>query len=131
MIFIDTNYFLRFLLGNVTSQQAQAKAVFQQAAEGKISLFTSAVVIFELYWVLVSVYHKDKGQVAKTLDGLLEMSFIEFEHYRVFNKAIPVYKESSLGLVDAFNLLYAISRGSDEFKTFDFKLSKKYSSLQS
>ena len=52
MIFIDTNYFLRFLLADISSQHNQAKTIFKQAASGKISLFTSAVVIFEIYWVL-------------------------------------------------------------------------------
>lgn len=128
MTFVDTNYFLRFLLGDVTPQQAQAKALFRQAAQGKVTLFTSAVVIFEIYWVLLSVYGKDKQQIAATLDELLNMSFIDFEHHMLLKKSIPLYKDSPLGLVDAFNLLYSKSRNGDDSKTFDIKLSKKFKS---
>lgn len=130
MTFIDTNYFLRFLLGDVTPQHDQAKALLRQAAEGKITLFTSAVVMFEIYWVLLSVYGKNKAQIAATLDSLLDMSFIDVEHHGLLKKSIPLYRESSLGFVDAFNLFYAKSRSSDDFKTFDIKLSKKFISLQ-
>lgn len=126
MIFIDTNYFLRFLLADISSQHNQAKAIFKQAAEGRISLFTSAVVIFEIYWVLLSVYEKNKVQVSATLDNLLDMAFIDFEHYELLKKSISIYNNSSLGLVDAFNLLYSKSLGAEDFKTFDAKLAKKF-----
>lgn len=129
MTFVDTNYFLRFLLGDVTPQQAQAKVLFRQAAEGKITLFTSAVVLFEIYWVLLSVYGKNKTEIAATLDSLLDMSFIDFEHHGLLKKSIPLYKDSPLGLVDAFNIYYSKFRSGDDFKTFDIKLAKKFTML--
>lgn len=126
MTFVDTNYFLRFLLADVSSQHKLAKALFQQAAEGKVSLFTSAVVIFEIYWVLLSVYSKSKDQITSTLDDLLDMSFIDFEHHSLLKQAVPIYKNTPLGLVDAFNLLYAQSQNAKDFKTFDIKLSRRF-----
>lgn len=129
MTFIDTNYFLRFILADVSPQHNLAKTVLRQAAEGNISLFTSAIVIFEIYWVLVSVYGKNKEQIASTLDNLLDMSFIDFEHHSLLKRSVSIYINSSLGLVDAFNLLYSKSHGAKDFKTFDIKLSKKFVSL--
>lgn len=126
MVFVDTNYFLRFLLADVSSQHQQAKAIFKQAAEGGISLFTSAVVIFEIYWVLLSVYDKNRDQVSTTLDNLLDMVFINFEHYELLKRSIPIYKDTALGLVDVFNLLYSKSLDAKDFKTFDIKLAKKF-----
>ncbi|MBI5358802.1 PIN domain-containing protein [Candidatus Amesbacteria bacterium] len=129
MTFVDTNYFLRFLLADVSSQRLLAKSLFQDAAEGKALLFTSSIVIFEIYWVLISVYGKDREQIAIVLNNLLDMSFIDFEHYSLLKRSIPLYKSTSLGLVDVFNLLYAKSAGAKNFKTFDLKLSKKFISL--
>ncbi len=126
MTFVDTNYFLRFLLADVSPQNKLAKVLFQQAARGKIHLFTSAVVIFEIYWVLLSVYGKDKDQIASILNNLLDMSFIDFEHHLMLKQAITIYKDSPLGLVDAFNLLYARSLSAKDFKTFDTKLSRRF-----
>ena len=126
MTFVDTNYFLRFLLADVSSQHKLAKILFQQAAGSKVSLFTSAVVIFEIYWVLLSVYGKNESQITSTLDNLLDMSFIDFEHHSLLKQAVSIYKDSPLGLVDAFDLLYARSLGAKDFKTFDTKLSRRF-----
>lgn len=129
MIFVDTNYFLRFLLADINPQHHQAKDLFKQAAKNKVSLFTSAVVIFEIYWVLLSAYAKNKEQIASILNSLLDMNFIDFEHYTLLKQSISIYKDSSLGLIDAFNILYSRSRKAKDFKTFDTKLFKKFTSL--
>ncbi|MEK7163842.1 MAG: PIN domain-containing protein [Patescibacteria group bacterium] len=129
MIFVDTNYFLRFLLADVSDQHQKARILFREAAEGKVNLFTSAIVIFETCWVLLSNYDKDKDQVAKVLNSLLDMNFIDFEHHNLLRQAVSIYKNSPLGFIDAFNLLYAKAKGAKELKTFDIKLSKKFISL--
>jgi len=38
MTFVDTNYFLRFLLADVESQHQTAKELFRNAALGKVKL---------------------------------------------------------------------------------------------
>lgn len=129
MIFIDTNYFLRFLLADIPIQHQKAKLTLREAASGKILLFTSAVVIFETHWVLLSAYNKNKEQVVTALDNILRMTFINFEHYSLLKQAVSIYGESTLGFVDVFNLLYSKSKGAKDFKTFDLKLSKKFTSL--
>ena len=53
MIFVDTNYFLRFLLEGKTEQQKIAVDLFKKASQGQIKLFTSTIDIFEIY----QVYH--------------------------------------------------------------------------
>src|SRR3989344_7244108 len=126
MTFIDTNYFLRFLLDDIPAQHNEARTTLKEAASGKLQLVTSAVVIFETHWVLLSAYSKNKEQVATALESILRMSFINSEHGSLLSQAVSVYKESSLGFVDAFNLLYAKSQGAKDFKTFDIKLSKKF-----
>ena len=56
MIFIDTNYFLRFLLKDNEKQFIEVKKLFEKAILGEIDLYTSLIVIFEIYWVLSSFY---------------------------------------------------------------------------
>ena len=51
-MFIDTNYFLRFLLNDVEHQHTEVKNLFLDASEGKADLITSTIVFFEVYWVL-------------------------------------------------------------------------------
>lgn len=126
MTFVDTNYFLRFLLGDNISQQEETKQIFLQAAEGKIELFTSLVVVFEIYWVLSSFYQRQKEEISKTLTDILNLEFIVLEEKEILRKAILFYKESNFDLEDSFNLTFAQFKKAKAFKTFDTKLQKVF-----
>src|SRR3990167_1086604 len=86
MIFVDTNYFLRFLLKDNSEQYSIAKNLFLSGAKGKTELFTSLIVFFEIYWVLKSYYEKNKDELNKTLNKILNLTFIVFhEKERLVN----------------------------------------------
>ena len=94
MIFVDTNYFLRFLLADQETQHATAKALFKKAAAGEVDLFTSLIVFFEVYWVLASFYKKQKSELVEKLEGLLCMTFIDYKDRDVLIGAVRVFKET-------------------------------------
>lgn len=129
MMFIDTNYFLRYLLNDISEQHEEAKKVFLAGSEGKAELMTSSVVIFEIVWVLGSFYGVEKRGVVEALGKILQLSFIELEERDIFAHALPLFEKTNLSLEDCYNIYYARSRGvkSDSFKTFDKKLEKEVS----
>lgn len=124
MVFIDTNYFLRFLLTDDSSQHRVAKMIFKQAAEEKITVCTSVVVILELFLVLSSFYKKSKGEVINIMQAILDLQFIDLFERRYLQDALLIYKRSKIEFEDCYNLVYARARGATEFKTFDQKLLK-------
>lgn len=126
MIFVDTNYFLRFLLKDVNQQHRQAKKLFTQAAIGKIRLFTSVIVFFEIYWVLASFYEKGKLEVVGILEDVLKMEFIDWENKEILDKAVKMFRRESLELEDVFNLVYARREKAIAVKSFDKKLEKVF-----
>ncbi len=126
MIFVDTNFFLRFLLADNKEQFEEVKNLFSQAAEGRIKLFTSIVVYFEIYWVLSSFYKQNKLDTASTLEQILEMKFIFLEEKEVLEIALKMFADSNLSLEDCFNLAFAKSKKAKAFKTFDPKLTKYF-----
>lgn len=126
MIFIDTNYFLRFLLADITPQYTEAKALFLSAAEGKKIVFTSTIVIFELYWVFTSFYEKNKKEVASILEQILAMHFVVIAERDILKAAVALYKKSTFDLEDAYNMSYAKAKGAKEFKTFDKKILRAF-----
>jgi predicted nucleic-acid-binding protein len=127
MIFVDTNYFLRFLLADNLPQYTHAKELITQASEGKKEIFTSLVVIFEIYWVMTSFYQKNKTEIAQILKDILDLSFISLKERKVLQHAVDLYKDSSLDLEDSYNLAYAKNEKASEFRTFDVKLQKMFS----
>ncbi len=126
MIFVDTNYFLRFFLNDVSSQQFQVKELFMEASEGKVKLFTSTIVFFEMYWVLKSFYKKTKPELVEILRGLFELKFIKFQDRLILDKCLGLFDKSKLSLEDCYNIFYAKSKVAKRFKTFDIKLEKEF-----
>ena len=124
MIFIDTNYFLRFLIKEDDKLHQEALRVITDAAEGRAKTGTSVVVIFEIYWVLSSFYQMDKAHVAGLLIKLLQMEFVNIENRNILAQAIDLYQKTPLDLEDSYNLFYAKQNGYEKFMTFD-KILKK------
>lgn len=126
MIFVDTNYFLRFLLENENEQQKQAIELFKKASLGQIKLFTSTIVIFEIYWVLSAFYQKNKKEVKEILTNIFMMDFVQIKERNILQKAILQLDEFNYDLEDSYNFSYALKSKAEEFITFDQDLKKKF-----
>lgn len=122
-IYLDTNYLLRFILGDVDRQEEKVKSLFLAANQKKVSLYCSALSLFEINWVLSSVYAFDSGKVIQVLQNILKLNFIEFEHEKVFSLALDVYQNSRVSLEDCFHLAYTKAYNM-KIATFDKKLKK-------
>ena len=128
MIFVDTNYFLRFLLKDNEQQYALAKKLFIEAAQKKIELSTSLVVYFEIVWVLRSSYGKDKQALVETLFNMLKLDF-DIPEKHLLIESLGLFQEVSLSLEDCYNLVFAKNINSSNFKTFDVKLAKEFEKI--
>lgn len=126
MIFVDTNYFLRFLLADIENQHQEVKKLFQDGVSGKIKLFTSIIVFFEIYWVMSSFYKKRKIKITQILLDILKMNFIRLGERESLQKAVELFAKSNFDLEDAYNLIYAKENKATAFGTFDKKLIKAF-----
>lgn len=124
--FVDTNFFLRFLLKDDRKQYLEVEKIFLLAARGEIKLISTTLVFFEIYWVLSSYYQRRKKSLVETLVKILEMEFIEFEEAKLLQKALFTFTHTTLDIEDSFNISYAVSRGVAGLKTFDAKLNKAF-----
>lgn len=128
MIFVDTNYFLRFLIEDNPQQTEEAKKIFLEGARGNLKLVTSTIVIFEIYWVFKSYYEKNKDEIIKILQKVLAMNFVKIEERDLLQSALDLFKVKNLSLEDCYNLVYAKAKKAEAFKTFDIRLAKVFSS---
>jgi predicted nucleic acid-binding protein len=126
MNFVDTNYFLRLLLKDNSEQHEIVKRLFLSAAEGKVALFTSTIVIFEIYWVLSAYYEKEKSEIISVLQNILKLTFIRLEESEILQNSILLFQKSNLDLEDCYNLCYAKFHQVVSFNTFDKKLDKEF-----
>ncbi len=120
---LDTNILLRFLVGDVPSQYKISKKLFEDASQGKVALYIAQIVIFEVDFGLVKFFKFNKKEVVEMLESLVGISYIKFDNRDIFQKAIKLYKELNLDLVDCFLLTYANEKSLRLF-TFDKILQK-------
>lgn len=127
MIFVDTNYFLRFLLNDISEQHRQVKDLFISGSEKKVNLITSTIVIFEIYWVLSSYYEKEKAEIVEVLEKILKLTFITLKERELLLNSLKLFEKTNLDLEDCYNIYYAKHQKVYSFKTFDKKLEKEFS----
>lgn len=126
MTFVDTNYFLRFLLNDISKQHLEAKQLFLEASEGKAKLFTSIIVFFEIYWVFSSYYEKEKLEIVDGLQKILDLKFIILKERQILLNCLAHFKKTNFDLEDCYNFAYAKAKEAKAFKTFDIKLEKEF-----
>lgn len=127
-MFIDTNYFFRFLFKDIKNQYLEVESLFLSASERKVSLITSTIVFFELYWVLKSYYEKNKPEIIQVLLKVLSFNFVEFKERELLLNALSLFQKKSLDLEDCYNIYYCRSKRikTGSLKTFDKKLEKEF-----
>lgn len=124
MIFVDTNYFLRYFINDCSLQHQEAVSLFLAAGKGEKNLITSIIVVFEIFWILGSVYKLNKLKKISIIQDLLNMTFIKIEERNFLQKSLKIYKTTSLQIEDCYNLIYFYENKIKEMATFDKKLKK-------
>lgn len=119
---LDTNFILRYLLGDNKSQYKKTKAIFDQARSDQISLILEQSVFAEVIFVLSSVYKVPRDQIAGFMIFLITYKGIECE-VEQFKLALSYYKDKNIHIVDALVLAQS-SLENTEILTFDKKLKK-------
>jgi len=129
MVFIDTNFFLRFFLKDIKAQYLKAKYVFIKGAKKEEELVTSTIVIFEVFWVLSSFYHYSREEVSKIIKDILKMTFIQINERFLLLEALDIFDKTNLSLGDSYDIAFSRALGIKVFKTFDIKLGNEFEKI--
>jgi len=120
MIFLDTNYLLRFLTRDIEEQFLKAKKVIIDKNSDK---YISSVVLAETIYILENHYNLSKAEVINTLIDLLAVKHIKSANF--LKIALEIYEIESISFYDAMIAAEAIE-SKYQLKTFDIKLRKVY-----
>ena len=110
--FIDTNIVLRFLLKDNKIQYPQALKIFEKAEGGKISIWTTDVVILEVVWTLKSVYKYDRFTIKEKIEGLLALPNLEVLNKKLVLQTIQDFANKNVDFADAYN--YQLAKKEDK-----------------
>jgi predicted nucleic-acid-binding protein len=119
---IDTNFILRYLLADNENQFKQAKALFDQARNGKVHLKLEQIVFVETIFVLSSFYEVPKEKIIEIMDNLLLYKGLETDK-ALLSTALKIYNQHNMHIVDS---ILAAKSQIDNIKllSFDKKLNQ-------
>jgi len=116
MIFLDTNYILRFLLRDNEEMYKISKECIKNS-----DCFIDNEVLAEVVFVLSKVYKTSKKDIRISLEKFLSIPTILLNSKSIILKSLEIFEEKNIDFVDA--ILCAKSK-KHEIKTFDKKLNK-------
>jgi predicted nucleic acid-binding protein len=117
--FIDTNIFLRFLVGDVRKQYEGCRELLKKIKAGEISAVTSDLVIFELIWTLDSYYEKPKNEIIEMIHSLLEFPNLEIENKNLIVEALIIWQEKNIEFNDVYNYSWSKTKSIAKIISYD------------
>jgi len=118
-VFIDANIFLRFLTKDDNSKYEKCKEIFKKAVEGEIVLATSAMVIAELIWTLMSYYKVSKADVIEKVSIIVGTESLHLPDKNLIMDALVLYGRKDIDYIDAYNAVSMRRQGLSEIYSYD------------
>jgi predicted nucleic acid-binding protein len=119
--FIDTNVLIRFLTGDDLVKHTAAKALFDQIADGVVSVAAPEAVIAEAVFVLGSprLYRLPRAQVVALLTPIVRMPHFQVRNRRNVLRALDLFANTRLHFGDALVVAAMEQDGATTVYSFD------------
>jgi predicted nucleic acid-binding protein len=93
LLFLDTNPLIRFLTQDAPEQAARARALFERAAKGELTLYVSESVVVEMVNVLSSraTYNLARAEVERHLLNIFSLRGFRIPHQNTYRRALQLW----------------------------------------
>ena len=122
---VDANVFVSYLTGRHEKQYDAARALLQGAEDGNIVAILPQFVVFEVSYVLQSLYKQSGEAIASTIGALVGFPGVQIVDDCPWKTVLEIWPEPLPGLADASIVAVATTNRYDAVATFDRKLAKK------
>lgn len=99
-VFLDSNIWLRHLIGDQNFMQAECSRLLASVEQGFVTPYASAIVLLEVGYVLHSVYQMTTGKTIECLDAILKtrgLTVIDKTRYR---SALALHRKTGVKMSD-------------------------------
>lgn len=127
--YCDTNFVIRYLLGDNAYMLIKAKEIFEQVQTGKAFLILEQTVFTEIIFVLTSFYKVPKAKIAEVLSELLAYKGIVCDDKDSMLYALNIYEAWNLHIVDCL-LIAKADKANLDIMSFDSKLLETHDKLR-
>ena len=90
--YVDTNVFLRFLLNDIPAQYAIVEELFNKAKNEKVKLVVPQIIIFEIQFVLATLYHLSKPEIIENIQSKTIQVKNRSEEYHFSDSSSDLWK---------------------------------------
>ena len=117
--FLDTNVFLRHLLGDDPERSRGATACFHAVEQGVARARTSDTVVFGMVFALERGHRRSKAEIRSALLPLLELPGIVLAGKRKFREVFRLYVDKNIPFADAHHAVMMRKLALSEVVSFD------------
>jgi predicted nucleic acid-binding protein len=128
-VVVDANVFVSLLTGRHEKQQEIAAALLQEAEDGEVAIILPQFVVFEVTYVLQSLYGVTGERLASMIRDLLSFPGVHIAANCPWSRIFDLWPNRLTGLADASIAALAIVNRYDAIATFDRKLGRRAKDL--
>ena len=128
-VVVDANVFVSLLTGRHEKQYEIARALLNDAEEGNIIAILPQFVVFEVTYVMQSLYDVTGNRLASVIRDLIAFPGVHTVDECPWRRIFDVWPDQLPGLADAAVVAVAISNRYESVATFDRKLANRLESF--
>jgi predicted nucleic acid-binding protein len=124
-IVLDANVLVSYLTGRHEKQYDAARVLLQEAEDGNLVAILPQFVVFEVTYVLQSLYGVSGDRLAATVRAVVSFPGVQIVDDCPWNRVLDVWPDPFPGLADSAIVAVATANRYDAVATFDRKLANK------
>jgi predicted nucleic acid-binding protein len=128
-VVVDANVFVSLLTGRHEKQREVAAALLQEAEDGAIVVILPQFVVFEVTYVLQSLYSVTGDRLASMIRDLLSFPGVQVTDDCPWSRIFELWPNLLSGLADASIAALATTNRYNAIATFDQKLANRAKNL--
>jgi len=128
-VVVDANVFVSLLAGRNQKQQEVAAALLQEAEDGEVAVILPQFVIYEVTYVLQSLYGVTGDRLASMVRDLLSFPGVQLTDDCPWSRIFELWPKPLPSLADASITALTLANRYDSIATFDQKLAKRANDL--
>jgi predicted nucleic acid-binding protein len=128
-VVIDANVFVSLLTGRHEKQHEAARALLQESEDGNLVAILPQFVVFEVTYVLQSLYNVSGDRLASMIRDLVSFPGVQTIDDCPWRRIFEVWPNPLSGLADASIVGVATTNRYEAVATFDRKLANRLESF--
>jgi predicted nucleic acid-binding protein len=117
--FVDTNVFLRHIVGDHPDQSPRATALFERIERGEVRVRVADTVIFETVFSLQRFYRIPRSDIRGALLALMDLPGVVLSGKQRLRRVFDYYVTYNLSFADAYHAVLVEALKLPEIVSFD------------